>query len=229
MEALDVLANNLANAATSGFKNDREFYNLYMSSEGTSPVPDGPQLTVPVIEKQWTDFAQGVLQPTGNQLDLAISGPGFFAVNGPSGPLYTRNGSFKVSSEGQLVTVEGYAVRSADGSEIKLSADKPIVITTDGTVRQEGAIVGRIGAFDFKSTAGLRKMGATYFQNGDTAAATAAEKAEVQQGKLENSNVPVAEAAMRLVGTMRQFEMLQKAIGISSEMNRRSIEEVAKV
>jgi flagellar basal-body rod protein FlgF len=229
MEALDVLANNLANAATSGFKNDREFYNLY-SVEATSPVPGAPRMTVPVIEKQWTDFAQGVLQPTDNPLDVAISGRGFFAVNGPSGTLYTRNGSFQVSAAGELLTVDHYAVRDVSGKPITLTPGKPVDIAADGTVRQDGAVAGRIAIVDFKSNSGLMKMGATLFQN--TAADNApvsADKAEIQQGKLENSNVAVAEAAMRLVGTMRQFEMLQKAVGINAEMSRRSIEEVAKV
>jgi flagellar basal-body rod protein FlgF len=230
MEALDVLANNLANAATSGFKSDREFYNLFTGDEASDRLPGASPLSVPVIEKQWTDFSQGVLQPTGNPYDLAISGRGFFVVNGPSGPLYTRNGSFQVSADGELVTTDQYPVQDAGGKSIRLTPGKTVDIATDGTVRQEGVLVGRIAVVDFKNTSGLRKMGATMFQNTLTNNPPAAtDKAEVQQGKLENSNVAVAEAAMRLVGTMRQFEMLQKAVGLSAEMGRRSIEEVAKV
>jgi len=151
-------------------------------------------------------------------------------VNGPSGTLYTRNGSFRISPGGQMVSAEGYTVRGTGGKPIKLAPGKPIEVATDGTVRQEGQVAGRLEIVDFKSTTGFRKLGATLFQNTDAANAPApADKSEVQQAKLESSNVPVAEAAMRLVSTMRQFEMLQKAVGISSEMNRRSIEEVAKV
>src|SRR5215475_4808628 len=90
MEALSILANNLANATTTGYKNDKEFYGLFHSEDADNPV--GIVSTLPTIERQWTDFSQGTLQTTGNPLDVALSGPGFFVVNGPGGPLYTRNG-----------------------------------------------------------------------------------------------------------------------------------------
>src|SRR3982751_3161312 len=94
IEALDLLANNIANANTAGFKADREFYNLYISPEAAGQNEDGSAATIPVVERQWTDFTAGTLTPTGNPLDLAIDGDGFFAVNGPgSQVLYTRNGN----------------------------------------------------------------------------------------------------------------------------------------
>src|SRR5665213_757371 len=92
MVSLDLLANNLANAGTSGYKNDREFYGLYASEDSQNSIDGGSGATLPVVEHQWTDFSAGVLQVTGNALNIAISGSGFFAVNGPRGPLYTRNG-----------------------------------------------------------------------------------------------------------------------------------------
>jgi len=81
MESLDLLANNIANATTGGYKSDREFYSLYSAPEAESLS------TMPVIERPWTDFSQGSLRRTGNPLDLALSGKGFFAVTGPAGPL----------------------------------------------------------------------------------------------------------------------------------------------
>ena len=230
LESLDLLANNLANSATSGYKGDSEFYGLYTSAEGRDPTTGDASFSLPVVERQWTDFSQGTLLPTGSQLDVAITGHGFLAVNGPSGPLYTRNGNLQASASGQLTTADGYAVRGADGNHIQVTASKPIEITPDGTVNQDGQAVGQIGLVDFKNTALLKKMGGTYFQNPDSSnQPAAATGATLQQGKLESSNVPVAEAAMRLVGTMRQFEMLQKAIGISADMNRKTIDEVARV
>ncbi len=101
MEALDLVANNLANATTGGFKLDREFYSLFSAGEG-SDVTGNSGTKLPVIQKQWTDFSQGTLTPTGNSLDLGLSGKGFFVVNGPSGPLYTRSGSFQLSASGAL-------------------------------------------------------------------------------------------------------------------------------
>jgi len=228
-ESLDLLANNLANSATSGFKSDSEFYGLYTSADGRDPITGDASFTLPVVERQWTDFSQGTLVPTGSPLDVAISGRGFLAVDGKSGPLYTRNGNLQVNPSGQLATADGYPVQGADGKPIQVNTAKPVDITPDGTVRQDGQTVGQIGLVDFKNTALLKKMGGTYFQNPDkNNPPVAAVGATLQQGKLENSNVPVAEAAMRLVGTMRQFEMLQKAIGISADMNRK-IDEVARV
>src|SRR5947209_20523802 len=87
MESLDLLANNVANASTGGYKADREFYSLY-----AAPEAEGGQ-TMPLIEKPWVDLSQGLIHQTGNPLDLALTGRGFFAVAGPNGPLYTRNGS----------------------------------------------------------------------------------------------------------------------------------------
>src|ERR1035438_10458769 len=87
MESLDLLANNLANAATTGYKGDSEFYGLYTSAEGRDPVSGEASFSLPSVERQWTDFSQGTMLPTGSPLDVAISGHGFLAVNGRSGPL----------------------------------------------------------------------------------------------------------------------------------------------
>src|SRR5579864_8741501 len=94
MESLDLLANNLANAATNGYKTDREFYSLFSSNLAEAGAT-GNTSTLPLVDRKWTDFSQGVLQNTSNPLDMGLAGNGFFAVNGPSGPLYTRNGSFQ--------------------------------------------------------------------------------------------------------------------------------------
>ena len=228
MDSLSLLANNLANAASSGYKSDREFYGLYASAEADTDLGTAPNL--PVIQRQWTDFSQGVLQPTGNQLDIALSGKGFLAVNSPQGILYTRNGSLHINSNGELTTNEGYTVQNASGGTIKVTTGAPVEIATDGTVRQNGVVNGQVRLVDFKSTDPLAKTSGTCFENTDVKnAATTAVGTEVQQGKLEASNVAVPEAAMRLVGVMRQFEMLQKAVSMGVDMNSKAIQEVARV
>jgi flagellar basal-body rod protein FlgF len=230
MVSLDMLANNLANSSTGGYKSDREYYSLYASEDSQSGVDGGLGTTLPVVERQWTDFSPGILQTTGNPLDVALPGKGFFAINGPNGTLYTRNGSLQVLASGDLGSSDGYPVQSTDGGTIHIAAAKSITISADGTVQQDGQTVGRIGVVDFQSTGTLQKVGSTNFQNTDTTATPQPmANPDVQQGKLEGSNVPVADAAMRLVGVMRQFEMLQKAIGISSDMDTKSIQEVARV
>jgi flagellar basal-body rod protein FlgF len=227
MESLDLLANNVANASTGGYKADREFYSLYVAPEAAS---NDPLASMPVIERPWVDHQQGNVHATGNPLDVAISGNGFFAVNGPSGPLYTRNGNFRLAPDGKLTTAEGYAIRDPQGAPITLQAARPIEISRDGTVTQDGAIIGKLEVVDFTSTAGLSKQGSNYFRLSDPAMRPSAPAgASLQQGSLEASNTGTAEAAVRLVSVMRQFEMLQKAVSIGGDMNKRAIEEVAKV
>ncbi len=232
MDSLDMLSNNLANANTGGYKMDHEFYSLYVSAEAADPAAQGygPSAdTLPVIEKPWTDYSQGVLRSTGNTLDFALSGKGFFAVNGPSGPLYTRNGSFRLTPAGVLTTPEGFPLRTVDGKTVQTQSPIPLEVSTDGEVRQEGQSLGQLQLVNFDNPAVLNKQGNNYFYNIDPTARTTPSTAEVKQGHVENSNVGSAEAAVRLVSVMRQFEMLNKAMTLGAEMNRRAVEEVARV
>jgi flagellar basal-body rod protein FlgF len=221
MESLDMLANNIANASTGGYKADREFYSLYAEAENPS--------TMPVVQKPYTDLSQGMLQNTGNQLDLAISGQGFFAVQGPSGPLYTRNGSFRTDSSGKLTSAEGYPVQGKGGA-ITIPGKLPIEISGDGTVTQDSKVIGQLQIADFTSGAGLTKQGSNYFRAADPGGMVKAPAgSSVEQGKLEASNSGTAESAVRLVSIMRQFEMLQKAATMGADMDKQAIEQVAKV
>lgn len=230
MESLEMLANNLANTATDGYKSDREFYSLYFSAEARAAWPEARPATLPVIERHWTDFSQGTLRPTGNPLDMALSGRGFFSVNGPAGPLYTRNGNFRLSAAGVITTLEGYPVRAVGGGGLQTVSSAPIEVLADGAVLQDGLALGHLEVVEFADPAALAKQGASYFRPAVAGAAPrAAEGAAVMQGKLEGSNVAAAEGAVRLVSVMRQFEMLQKAIALGAEMNRRAVEEVARV
>jgi flagellar basal-body rod protein FlgF len=225
IQSLDLLANNLANATTAGYKLDREFYNIF--GEEDESMSGGIKL--PNMDKHWTDFAQGTLETTGNPLDLGLSGKGFFAVNGPNGPLYTRNGSFKISSKGDLTGADGYAVRGAGGSPIHVQPGAAIEIAADGSVSQNGAQIGQLEIVDFSDPQVLAKFGHSYFKAPDGAKTITPTGTTVAQGKLEASNVGSAESAVRLVGLMRHSEMLQKAITISTDMNRKTVQEVAKV
>ena len=227
MESLDLLANNVANASTGGYKSDREFYSLYVAPESAPAYASDPSSTMPVIERHWTDLSQGVLQTTGNALDVALSGKGFFTVLGPSGALYTRNGSFSLAPDGKLVTAEGYAVQGASQAPLVAAGSGAIQIATDGTVSQGGNVIGQLAIVDFTSTAGLSKQGNNYFRAAGQAPSPS--RASVEQGKLEASNSGTADAAVRLVSVMRQFEMLQKAVSLGAEMNQQAIQQVAKV
>ncbi len=229
MQSLDLLANNLANSETGGFKADREFYSIYTSAEAGLDPQEGAQnlATLPVIEKQWTDLAAGDLRPTWNPLDLAVSGDGMFAVQTARGVRYTRNGNFRLSPTGTLTAADGNAVQSRAGTPITLDGSQSIEILPDGTVRQGGNPITRIRVASF-DPASISKEGANYFVAAPNATALSA-GGTVVQGKLEQSNVGAAESAVRLVSITRQFEMLQKVAGIGNDLNKQAIEQVARV
>jgi flagellar basal body rod protein FlgG len=228
MDTLDMLANNLANASAPGYKADREFYNTYVSADAAES-PDGATGSVmPAIERAWTDYSPGTLTPTGNPLDLSLRGSGFFVAVSPNGPLLTRNGNFRLSPAGDLETQDGYAIRGQDGKAIRLDPAQEVQITPEGEVRQDGQSVSRLDLVNVGDHAGLNKTGKSYFAFSASAISPAA-GASVEQGVLESANVQPAESAVRLVSVMRQFEMLQRAANIGSDMTRRAIEDVAKV
>jgi flagellar basal-body rod protein FlgF len=227
MESLEMLANNLANVETAGYKADHEFYGLYTGDDASSDPQTGDVSTLPVIETQWTDLAQGVIRQTANPLDFAIDGDGMFAVQTPEGVRYTRNGSFRLDRAGALVMIDGSSVRAQGGGQIVLQPEMPVQVLPDGTVQQGGQVVAQMELVSFDQGA-VDKMGLNYFAPMAGAKSKPA-TGVVLQGKIEQSNVGSAESSIRLVAIMRQFEMLQKAMNIGNELNRRAIEEVARV
>jgi len=227
MQSLEMLANNLANVETGGFKADREFYSLFTSQDASADPATGDVTTLPVIETQWTDLAQGEVKVTGNPLDFAIQGDGLFAVQTARGVRYTRNGSFRVSPDGVLVAADGSPIRARSGGQIALQPNLPIEVLDDGTVQQAGEAAGQIETVSFDPGM-LVRDGSNFFSSAQGAKPKIASGA-VLQGKLESSNVTPSSSAVRLVSIMRQFEMLQKAMSIGNDLNRAAIEQVARV
>ena len=222
-----MLANNLANASAPGFKVDREHYSTYLSGEAAeSPAGDFGSV-MPVIERQWTDFSQGTIIPTGNPLDIALRGKGFFVATSSGRPLLTRDGSFRLSPQGELQTQEGFNVRGHDGKPIQVDSSKPVEITPEGEVRQDGQVIARLDVVDIKEPDALDKHGLNYYQCSPILM-TPVPSVQMQQGSLEAANMQPAETAVRLISVMRQFEMLQRAAALGSDMSRRTLEEVAK-
>lgn len=229
IESIDMLANNLANTGSSGFKADREFYSSYLAPELANEA-DPIIGESPLIQKRWTDFSQGTLIPTGNPTDLALSGKGFFGVNGPNGTLYTRNGNFQMSATGQLVTAEGYPVRLVGNQTLQTQSNDPIVVAPDGQITQNGAVLGQLELSNFQEPNRLVKFASTYFAPDDpTQGPDTPATAQVMQSRSETSNATPAEATARMITLLRHFEMLQHAVKIGAEMNKQAVEEVARV
>lgn len=231
METLDLLANNIANTGTVGYKANQESYNLYFGEKAWQGYNEGrpDAAEMPVVQRAWTDYSQGTLIPTGNPTDVALASSGFFTVDGPNGPMYTRNGQFQLSKAGVLQTQQGYAVQGVDGKPIKVDPSRDFRISPTGDVMQDGTTLGRLKIISTDPTVATERVGAGYFRFPADAAVTAAADPHVQQGKVETSNVTPAYSAVKLVGVMRSFEMLQKAVNMAAEMNKRAVEEVARV
>lgn len=230
LESLDLLANNLANSSTAGYKADRDAFLPWLTEEAAAGPFDATES--PHLTRQYTDFSQGVLQMTGGPLDLAIEGPGFFEVRAPEGPRFTRNGAFMVNRDGKLQSKEGFLlrVRPASGSDYRLNPDLPVEVSPRGEIRQQGLAIGTIETSEFDSMEGAAKLGSSYFRiDASRWTPKPANRAGLRQGYLEMANAGTAESSVRLVSVMRQFESLQKAVTIGAEMNRRSVEEVARV
>jgi flagellar basal-body rod protein FlgF len=237
---LEVIANNLSNVNTAGFKRDDVSFQAYLSSaEGAAAAVAPPYPAAQAGASFWvtyeshTDFAPGPLQQTGNRLDLALNGKGFFSVESPEGPVYTRRGNFTLNSEGLLVTQEGWPVQGTSG-EIRLDANNTgpggldVTVGEDGTVRMGGRDVGRLRIEDVSDTGSLFKIGHGYFKPTDTAVTAEPEMVRVAQGFLEMSNVEAVRAMTEMIEILRGYESYQRVIRSVDEANAKSISEVGR-
>ncbi len=232
--ALEVSAHNLANLNTPGFRAQQTtFESLMAVSRPTVPnVLNLATNNFGVLEGSHLDLTAGNFEATGNPLDVAIEGAGFFAVQTAGGIRYTRNGSFRVSSSGQLVTGEGDLVLSdpalgAKGA-ISIPAGK-ISIAGDGTISVGGAVAGTIRLMEFPAGTKLVSEGGTLL-SAPEGSAVPATQSEVKQGSLESSNVNSIASVVTLIGVQRQAEMLQRAMSLfDTEFNRIASTDLAKV
>ncbi len=230
-ETLEVIANNLANTSTPGYKADGEAYNLYFGEDAWQGyLENRPSAAeMPVVERNWSDMSQGTLLDTGNPNDFALAAAGFFVAQTSEGPLYTRSGHFRISKKGVLETREGYSVLGTGGKPVHLDPNKPFVVSGSGEISQDATVVGALQVVDVNTVEALTKRGGTYFTLSSAAKTTPAQDVQVLQGKVEGSNVESSGAAVKLVNVLRQFEMMQRAVRIAGDMGKQSVEQVAKV
>lgn len=231
MEALEIIANNMANATTAGFKADRERYGLYWADESVSALDHGRggAGASPTIESNWIDFSQGAFSRTGSPTHAALSGDGFFSVQRGDSVVFTRNGEFQLSANGTLVNTEGLAVLGVTGQPIRVDPSRPFEIRGDGTVVQSGAASGQLRIASFADSRRLEKIGHNYFRWPGEEREISRSTAQVVQGAVESANTGPADGAIRMVTVLRQFESLQRAMQLGGEMSKRLVEEVAKV
>jgi flagellar basal-body rod protein FlgG len=226
---LEVLSNNLANMNTVGFKEDCATFLLQPESPSNSTVQGLPAEMAYQRLGQYTNFTQGLTEFTGNPLDLAISGSGFFAVRSPQGILYTRKGNFTRNEEGVLVTREGYPVLSETG-EIQVDEEEFHVDSEGNVSTTEAGVIAKLRVQDFSKTAVMKKIGDTFFLPPHADAdPIAPENFEIRQGYLERSNVNAVKTMTELIESLRVFESYQKAIRTIDEANEKSTSTVGSV
>lgn len=231
LEALEIIANNMANATTAGFKADRERYGLYWADESASAFDQGRggAGASPTIESNWVDFSQGAFLRTGSPTHAALSGEGFFSIRRGDSIVFTRNGEFQLAADGTLVNAEGLPVLGVSGKPVLIDATRSFEIRADGVVVQSGAAAGQLRIASFADPRRLEKSGHNYFRWPGSENDIGKSDAQVVQGALESANTGPADGAIRMVNVLRQFESLQRAMQLGSEMSKRLVEEVAKV
>ena len=223
---MDVAANNLANVATAGFKADGL---VLAEADATTAHAQANPSDIRFVRDValMRDMRQGPIAMTGNPLDVAIEGDGFFMVEGPSGPLYTRDGAFSLTGEGRLVTSDGRAVLNSGGAPIAFDpqGESP-VIGRDGAIRVAGVEAGRIGVASFAAPGALLKVGDNLWD----AQGQPSQPFEgvVIQGALEGSNVrPVIELT-RLIEISRAYQSAAKIVSGADELRRAAIERLGR-
>ena len=227
--ALEIIANNVANVSTAGFRGQVPAFASLVASISRRPMSGWEQLAneYSLLNGSRVDRAEGNLGRTGNPLDFGIEGPGFFAVQTKAGTLYTRNGSFHISATGQLVSFSGDAVLGGSGPITVPNGE--LSVSRDGTVSVNGAVAGNLRLVEFGAGAEIEPAGESYY-SAPAGSAKSAVHSGVRQGMLESSNVTAIGAMVSLISAQRQAEMMQRALGaFYSDFNRIAADDLPRV
>jgi flagellar basal-body rod protein FlgF len=221
MREMQSVANNIANASTTGFRREGVIFSEYVAKMG-----DGPSLSMANAHARWVDLAQGGHSQTGGAFDLAIQGPGFFQVQTPDGPRLTRAGAFTPSAEGNLVNPDGHALLDQGGAPVTVPPDAgPVQIAQDGTISAGGTAIGQLGLWEPVDPLTLRHEAGVLFSAGDLAPL---EGGVMLQGFLEDSNVnPVFEIA-RMIEVQRAYELGQNFLDQEDRRVRGAIDSLIR-
>jgi flagellar basal-body rod protein FlgF/flagellar basal-body rod protein FlgG len=235
---LEVVANNVANLSTTGYKADGSVFEEFLmpgASYGQFQSADR-RLSYVRDRATWHDLRPGPIQRTGNPLDVAIDGDAFLVVQTPRGERYTRNGALQINAAGDLVTSDGYAVQG-DGGPIRFqSTDNSISISDDGTIRvREGANTrsdsqrGKLRLVRFEQSARLQKDGSSLFTAPDGMTPIAPGKVRVMQGAIEQSNVHAVAEMSRMIEITRMYTQIAGLLQQHGDMRRNAIDKLAEV
>jgi flagellar basal-body rod protein FlgF len=221
MREMGIVANNIANSSTTGFRREGVVFSEYLAA-----LDQDPSLSMAHASGRHVDLSQSTLSQTGGQFDFAIQGDGFFLIDTPEGERLTRAGNFTPSAEGELVTPDGYRLLDAGGAPIFVPPDaKGLALASDGTLSADGQPLAQVGLWQPSDPLSLRHQTGTMFAAGEI---EPAEGATVLQGMLEDSNVePVSEIA-RMITVQRAYELGQKFLDAEDERVRGVIQTLGR-
>ncbi|MGA3347783.1 MAG: flagellar hook basal-body protein [Candidatus Sulfotelmatobacter sp.] len=228
-QALELVAHNLANVTTTGYRGQEATFRSLLTGNGEVR---GNSLNAAVndfgvLNGSRLDLASGSMVPTGNSLDAAVAGKGFFMVQSANGVLYTRDGGFHLTSTGQLVTSQGDAVLGEQGPVVLPNGN--VSISPDGTISVNGNVIDKFRLAEFPAATNLTAVGNATYSAPPNSALVAAES-RVSQGMLESSNASSTEGVIQLITVQRNAEMLGRALGaIDGQMNQTAVQDLAKV
>jgi flagellar basal-body rod protein FlgF/flagellar basal-body rod protein FlgG len=229
-QALDTAAANLANAQTPGYRAEREYFRSVLLGPDAADSQLGSTVNnFGLLGGDRLSMAQGALQQTGNPLDLAIEGDGFFQVQTPNGPRYTRDGGFHRAQNGQLVTAAGEPVLSSTGQTIAVPPGE-VTVGAGGVLSVAGGAVATVGVFTFPSGSQLTPEGANRYIAPEGIAPVLSKTAAIHQGAIESANQDVIQGSLELIVMQRQAEMMQKALTVfHTEFNKIASEDLPRV
>ncbi len=233
---MDVIANNVANANTNGFKADRPLFEEFLNSNAHEDNFLKADRRVSYVQDRGTfrDMSPGPLQATNNPLDIAIDGAGFLAVQTNGGERYTREGNFQLNNQGQLVTANGDLVLGNNGPIVFQPTDHDVTISPDGTitvlegVSRTDSIRGKLRIVSFDDPQKMVQQGSNLYAAGG-AIAQADTKSSLRQGYLEKSNVNAVAEMSRMVEVMRTYTQVANMLQQQSDLHKSAIEKLADV
>jgi flagellar basal-body rod protein FlgF len=234
---LGVIANNIANVNTAGYKADQSLFEEYLSSGAHEDNFIGRDRRVSYVQDRgtYTDFSQGSMQQTGNPLDVSIEGGGYLAVQTASGEQYTRDGNLQINSQGQLTTVGGDVVLGNGGPIVFQPTDHDINISPDGTITVvEGSarvdsIRGKMRVVNFANPQALRKQGSNLYSANAAGAAQVDQKSTVRQGYIEKSNVNAVGEMSRMIEVSRAYAQIANTLQQQSDLHKNAISQLAEI
>lgn len=227
---LDIIANNMANINTVGFRREQTVFQEYVDKNATPPAPGMTETSYVLDYGTVHDTSPGAFQPTGNPLDVMIDGPGYLTVQGPDGnPAYTRAGLLRLSPNGELTTAAGRPVLGANNNPIVIPLDQvgKVRIAEDGSVSDPQGEIGRLGLVSFQDERALKPLGDGMFSAQGAQPAFA--NVRIRSGGVEGSNVQPIIETTQMIEVMRVYQNSKKALDGIQDMRAKAIDKLGRI